>query len=48
MGMTDSQFKGFIRFVLDDLLEIQAEQDTEKRDAKMAKVITNLQKVLED
>ena len=48
MGMTDSQFKGFIRFVLDDLLEIRAETDLEKRDAKMAKVIDNLQKVLED
>lgn len=48
MGMTDSQFKGFIRFVLDDLLEIQTEKDPEKRDAKMAKVIANLQKVLED
>ena len=48
MGMTDSQFKGFIRFVLDDLLEIQMEQDPEKRDAKMARIIDNLQKVLED
>ena len=48
MGMTDSQFKGFIRFVLDDLLEIQKEADTEKRNAKLQKVIENLQKVLED
>lgn len=48
MGMTDSQFKGFIRFVLDDLIEIQAETDPEKREAKMAKIIDNLQKVLED
>lgn len=46
--MTSSQFKGFISFVLDDLLEIRAETDPEKRDAKMAKVIDNLQKVLED
>lgn len=48
MGMTDSQFKGFIRFVLDDLVEIQSESDPEKRAAKLAKVIDNLQKVLED
>ena len=48
MGMTDSQFKGFIRFVLDDLLEIQKETDTEKRTNKLQKVIENLQKVLED
>lgn len=48
MGMTDSQFKGFIRFVLDDLVEIQKELDTEKRAVKLQKVIENLQKVLED
>ena len=48
MGMTDSQFKGFIRFVLDAILEAQTETDTEKREAKMAKIISNLQKVLED
>ena len=48
MGMTDSQFKGFIRFVLDDLVEIQGENTPEKRDEKLKKVIGNLQKVLED
>jgi len=48
MGMTDSQFKGFIRFVLDALLDAQHETDQEKREAKVAKVIENLQKVLED
>lgn len=48
MGMTDSQFKGFIRFVLDDLIEIQNESDPKVRDAKIKKVIDNLQKVLED
>ena len=48
MGMTDSQFKGFIRFVLDDLIEIQAEKDPKVQDAKIRKVIDNLQKVLED
>ena len=48
MGMTDNQFKGFIRFVLDAILDAQAEENAEKRDAKMAKIIDNLQKVLED
>ncbi len=48
MGMTDSQFKGFIRFVLDDLIEIQSESNVEKQNEKMKKVIDNLQKVLED
>ena len=27
MGMTDSQFKGFIRFVLDALLDALSEKD---------------------
>lgn len=48
MGLTDSQFKGFIRFVLDDLIEIQSESNSEKQNEKMKKVIDNLQKVLED
>ena len=48
MGQTDSQFKAFIRFVLDALREIAAEKDEEKRAAKMEKVLDNLQKTLED
>ena len=48
MGQTDSQFKAFIRFVLDALREIAAETDEAKRAAKMEKVLDNLQKTLED
>ncbi len=48
MGQTDSQFKAFIRFVIDALKEINEEKDEEKRAAKMAKVLDNLQKTLED
>ena len=48
MGMTDKQFEGFIRFVLDDLREIKEEKDDRKRDEKLNKVINNLQKTLED
>lgn len=48
MGQTDSQFKAFIRFMLDALKDIAAEPDKEKRDAKMQKVMDNLQKTLED
>ena len=48
MGMTDSQFKTFIRFVLDALMDAQAEKNSEKRDEKIKKVIENLQKALED
>lgn len=48
MGQTDSQFKAFIRFVLDALREINTEPDEERRKAKMEKVLDNLQKTLED
>lgn len=48
MGQTDSQFKAFIRFVLDALREIADEPDETKRAAKMEKVLDNLQKTLED
>lgn len=48
MGQTDSQFKAFIRFMLDALKDIASEPDKEKRDAKMQKVMDNLQKTLED
>ena len=34
MEMTDSQFKGVIRFVLDALAEMKAEHDTAKREEK--------------
>jgi hypothetical protein len=48
MGMTDNQFSAFIRFILDDLLEVRDETDEKKRKAKLDKVIDNLQKTLED
>ncbi len=48
MGQTDSQFKAFIRFVIDALKEVIEEKDEEKRNKKMAKIIENLQKTLED
>jgi len=48
MGMTDSQFKAFIRFVLDSLHEVKKEQDAKEKEAKLDKVIDNLQKALED
>lgn len=48
MGMTDTQFKSWVRFLLDALLEAREEQDPEKRDAKLEKILDNLQKTLED
>ena len=34
--------------MLEALLEVNAEQDPEKRDANMAKILDNLQRILED
>lgn len=48
MGQTDSQFKAFIRFVLDALKEVNNEKDEDRRAAKMEKILDNLQKTLED
>lgn len=48
MGQTDSHFKAFIRFVIDALKEVAVEKDENKRAEKMAKIIENLQKTLED
>lgn len=48
MGMTDKQFNGFVRFVLDDILEVlEKMQDSEEKE-KLKKVANNLQKTLED
>ena len=39
MGQTDSQFKAFIRFILDDIKELQTETDEAKRASKMEKIV---------
>ena len=48
MGQTDSQFKAFIRLMLDDVKDVKREQDEKKKDEKLDKIIDNLQKTLED
>ena len=48
MGMTDKQFNGFVRFLLDALKEAREEKEDEKKDEKISKIIDNLQKTLED
>ena len=37
MGMTDSQFKGFVRFVLDDIKEVLENMSDGKEKRKVAK-----------
>ena len=48
MGMTDSQFKGFVRFVLDDIKEVLENMPDGKEKEKLQKVADNLQQTLED
>lgn len=47
MGMTDSQFKGFVGFVLDDI-EVLETMPVGKQKDKLQKVADNLQQTLED
>ncbi len=48
MGMTDKQFNGFIRFLLDALKDAMEEKENEKKNEKLTKIADNLQKTLED
>lgn len=48
MGMTDKQFNGFIRFLIDGLQEAKDEKDTKKKDDRIQKILDNLQSTLED
>lgn len=48
MGMTDKQFNGFVRFLLDALKDAIQEKEIEKKDEKLTKIADNLQKTLED
>lgn len=46
--MTHSQFKGFVRFVLDDIKEVLETIPEGKEKDKLQKVADNLQQTLED
>ena len=48
MGMTDKQFNGFVRLLLDALKDAIEEKENEKKDEKLTKIAENLQKTLED
>lgn len=48
MGMTDKQFNGFIRFLIDDLKDVQEEKNEEKKESKLKRILDNLQSTLED
>ncbi len=44
MGLTDKQFNGFIRFVLDDILEVLEKLPDGPEKEKLQKLADNLQK----
>ena len=48
MCMTDSQFKGFVRFVLDDIGVVLENMPDSKEKEKLQRVADNLQQTLED
>ena len=48
MGMTDKQFNGFFRMLLDRLEELKNEDNEEERIERLKKLIEDLQKTLED
>lgn len=48
MGMTDKQFNGFVRFLLDALKDAMEEKEESKKEEKLEKIADNLQKTLED
>ena len=48
MGMTDKQFNGFIRFLLDSLEDAIEEEDEKKREEKLRRVAEHLRDTLED
>lgn len=47
-GMTDKQFKAFIRAMLNNLNDAIAEHDAERHHAKLLKIAEYLQQILED
>ena len=47
MGMTDKQFNAFVRFLIDALQDARQEEG-DKKDKKLEKIVENLQQTLED
>ena len=48
MGITDKQFDTFIRFILDDILEVLEKMPESAEKTKLQKIADNLQRSLED
>lgn len=48
MGMTDTQFKSFIRFLIKDLKAVEKEENIDKQQEQINEIIDILQQTLED
>ena len=48
MELTDSEYKGFIRFAFDALKEAEEKREKEERTAELAEALENLQTAGED
>lgn len=48
MGMTDKQFGGFLRMLIDRLEDTKSENDSDAKNQKLEKIISDLQKTIED
>ena len=48
MGMTDKQFNGFLRFLLDTLEDAQKEQTMEAKTEKLQRIIEHIRDTIED
>lgn len=48
MGMTDKQFNGFLRMLLDRLEDLKNEDNEEIKIDRLEKLIEDLQKTIED
>lgn len=48
MGMTDKQFNGFLRMLIERLKDASSEKSELKKSEKIEDIISDLQKTLED
>lgn len=48
MGMTNGQFKAFIRFLINALQDFHDEADKEEKEKKFQQIVEALQAALED
>ena len=48
MGMTDKQFNGFLRFLLDAVEDVIKEEDAQKKEDKLRRIYEHIRDTIED